>query len=192
VTFTSTKAFPKLPNITDVYNGLVQQYENTLGGGYLRIFISYFLATQPVANVTTQAELKFEYLIYYNSTQNANLTNSVFIDTINVLTSVTEAQVSDSTIKLQFDENLCAQHSSGISAGEAAGIAVGVVAGSIVAVSAVGGLTAAAYFLIRYMNRAPLPEQLISGDNAFMESAANDNTLFTSNTEEFQNELYAL
>jgi hypothetical protein len=86
----------------------------------------------------------------------------------------------------------CLTEDGGLTPGATAGIAIGAIAGGVAGAGALAGLGAAGYAVYRHMNRPPAPEQLASGDTAFVDNTSNDNKLFTSNQAEVQNELYSL
>jgi len=190
-TFTSTKDFTVLPNITEFYDGLVSRFNQTVGGTWFRIFITQFSAGQQVGH--SDAVINFFYIIYYYSANNSVVNSgSIYYNTVTTLFSITKIQVSSGVLQFSYSNNVCIPSSGGLSTGEKVGITLGVILGVVVAGSAITGLIAALYILVRFINRAPTPTTLPTGDETFADHMTGDNSLFRGNSFERENELYGL
>jgi hypothetical protein len=183
--YTSGVAFEALGNQTLFTDALTSNFESLLGTDWFSIFVRQY--------ETTNTSVTFSFVIYYWSKSSSLVSDNLISYS---LLSVSQVTNSGSSTNIKFSlrggGTQCSTEDSGLSPGATAGIAIGAVAGGVAGAGALAGVAAAGYAIYRHMNRAPPPEQLASGDTAFVDNTSNDNKLFTSNQAEFQNELYSL
>lgn len=175
-------------NVTQFQTALTNRFKTLLATSANKWF-SIFIRNYAANNET----VSFSYVIYFWSKNGDAITEN--INSIS-LRSVRDVNVEDegaqASLTIDTSSTECSTEDTGLSPGATAGIAIGAVAGGVAGAGALAGIAAAGYAVYRHMNRAPPPEQLASGDTAFVDNTSNDNKLFTSNQAEFQNELYSL
>jgi hypothetical protein len=141
----------------------------------------------------TNESVAFSYVLYFWSVNGDTIEASINSLSVKAVTDVNKVLSStNSSISISTSATECSYEDNGLSPGATAGIAIGAIAGGVAGAGALAGIAAAGYAVYRHMNRPPAPEQLASGDTAFVDNTSNDNRLFTSNQAEFQNELYSL
>jgi len=167
-------------------------FVHLLGSAWFEVYLFYYDAGPQIVS--------FEFVVYYWATSEQLISDIAlnFIGTKAVEETSTLSGSDSVTLTVKTTGAVCNAYvppkpnvGQTLSSGQKAGIAIGAVAGGTGGAAALGGVAAAAYLLYRHMNRAPVPEQLASGDTAFADHIANDNKLFSDNSYEVHNELYS-